>query len=265
MGPKPKKLILNLLMAADGTLSSREAVLACGLFGITENSVRVTLARLSTERLIEGCGRGQYRLGPAASNLADDLSGWRKAETRLGDWDGAWVAVYIGMLGRTDRSALKKRERVLQLAGFKELETGLLIRPNNLAGGVDVVRERLHRLGLEREAVVFLLDELDSVRANSALKLWDTRGLNRDYVKTRKELESWMKRADKLEPEEAARESFIIGGEAIRRMVFDPLLPAEMVDVEARHAFFETLLRYDEAGRDIWLRLYRSVSAQLER
>ncbi len=32
-----------------------------------------------------------------------------------------------------DRTALKKRERVLRQFGFKELETGIYIRPDNLA------------------------------------------------------------------------------------------------------------------------------------
>ena len=51
MAPNPKHLILNLLMAADGPLTSREAVGACALFGIRENSVRVALVRLAAAGL----------------------------------------------------------------------------------------------------------------------------------------------------------------------------------------------------------------------
>lgn len=61
-----------------------------------------------------------------------------------------------------------------------------------------------------------------------------------------------MQRAAKLEPEVAARESLLMGRHAIRQIVFDPLLPAPMVDVDARHAFVETVRAYDRAGQAIW-------------
>ena len=51
-----------------------------------------------------------------------------------------------------------------------------------------------------------------------------------------------------------------MGDAAIRQMVFDPLLPDALVDGEARQAFFDTLLAYDEAGQGIWRRLYQHAS-----
>ena len=41
-------------------------------------------------------------------------------------------------------------------------------------------------------------------------------------------------------PEAGAREVFLIGGRAIRHVVYDPLLPSPFVDVQARHDFVET-------------------------
>ena len=41
MKPKPRGLILDLLLAADPEpLSARDAVTACALFGISDNSAR---------------------------------------------------------------------------------------------------------------------------------------------------------------------------------------------------------------------------------
>ena len=58
MDPNPKQLILNLLLAADhNTLSAREAVGSCKLFGIRENNVRVALVRLSANGLVEATCR----------------------------------------------------------------------------------------------------------------------------------------------------------------------------------------------------------------
>ena len=94
MPPTPRKLILNLLLAAEGTpLSAADAVRACGFFGIRENSVRVALVRLSAEGLLTSAGRGAYQLGPGALNLAHVLASWRQAESLVRDWQGGWIMV----------------------------------------------------------------------------------------------------------------------------------------------------------------------------
>ena len=59
-----------------------------------------------------------------------------------------------------------------------------------------------------------------------------------------------------LDPDVAAREAFLLGGAAIRKVVFDPLLPPPFVDTEARRAFVETVERFDRAGRVIWQRFF---------
>ena len=97
--------------------------------------------------------------------------------------------------------------------------------------------------------------EFDATREAAIRKLWDGKALNASYRKLRTQLEEWMARADKLELEAAARESYLMGSNAIRHVVYDPLLPAPLVDAEARHAFVETVRRYDSAGQEIWRRL----------
>lgn len=259
MKPNTRHLILNLLLAADGEpLSARDAIAGCGLFGITENNVRVTLARLNTAGLIEGAGRGTYRLGPNAEGLATEVASWRSAEQRLRDWNGDWLIVHVGSLGRSDRVALRTRERALALLGLREFERGLFIRPDNLQGGVAAVRERLYKLGLEREAPVFLARDFDASREQRATQLWDGEALSRGYRAMRERLESWLARADELEPEVAARESYLLGNEAIRQLVFDPLLPAPLVDASERLAFVAAVRRFDEAGHAIWRRLQQT-------
>lgn len=253
MAPQPRQLILKLLLAADdGELSARDAVAGCALFGIRENSVRVALVRLAGAGLIEAAGRGSYRLGPNGTGLAADVATWPTAEQRVREWQGSWVAVYVGNLGRSDRVALRARDRALALLGLRELDRGLFVRPDNLAGGVEGVRQRLHKLGLEEEAAVFLASELDAVREKRARALWDGKALTRRYRQSRQQLEKWLARAPGLEPDVAARESFLLGSEAIRQVVFDPLLPEPLVDSKERRAFVATVLDFDRAGRDIW-------------
>jgi phenylacetic acid degradation operon negative regulatory protein len=260
MAPNPRQLILNLLLAADdGQLSARDAVAAAALFGIRENSVRVALARLAGAGLIEAAERGSYRLGPEGAGLAAEVSTWRGAALRVREWRRGWVAVHAGPLGRSDRVALRARDRALALLGLRELDRGLFLRPDNLLGGVDGVRERLYRLGLEKDAAVFRAEDFDAAREKRARALWDGKALTKSYRQTRQRLEKWQQRADALEPEVAARESYLLGNEAIRQLVFDPLLPEPLVDSSERRAFVDAVQQFDAAGHAIWRRFFQQT------
>lgn len=254
--PTAKRLLLELLLAAgDRPLTAREAVVACSLFGIRETNARVTLVRLASAGLVEAVERGSYRLGPAAVGLAAEVAQWRTAETRLRAWDGGYVVVASPLLVRSDRTAMRHRERALDMLGFRELERGLHVRPDSVEASIDVVRARLVSLGLEASAAVFLGRGFDARREERLRELWDGEALNAGYRQTTQALERWLRGASRLAPEVAAREAFLLGGRAIRQVVLDPMLPPPFVDADARRSFFETVRRFDEAGHAIWWRL----------
>jgi phenylacetic acid degradation operon negative regulatory protein len=249
MAPNPKQLILNLLLAADkNTLSSREAVGSCKLFGIRENNVRVALVRLSANGLVEAASRGSYRLGPQAAALAEDIAQWRHAEQRVCDWQGAWLVVSTGGLSRSDRVALRARERALAMSGFRLLDSHLYVRPDNLLGSADSA------------APVFSAQGLDANREQAARKLWNGEVLNASYRQTRLKLQAWQRKADQLDLETAARECFLLGNEAIRQLVYDPLLPEPLADAAERRAFTAAVQHFDEVGHGIWKRLLHQIS-----
>lgn len=267
MTTNPRHLLLKLFLGAEGkALSSRELVGGCALFGIRENSVRVALVRLASAGLIETEARGLYRLAPSAAAFAEDVRTWRTAEARARQhWAGSWVAAHCGALGRSDRSALRRRDRALDLLGFRELDRGLCVRPDNLVGGVAQVRERLYKLGLDGEAAVFGVPAFDPEREARARALWDGKALTSSYVQTRERLEKWLSRVHVLDLQAAARESFLLGDEAIRQLVYDPLLPHPLVDVHERRAFAATVLEYDKAGHAIWRKLMARLRADADR
>lgn len=253
-----KKIILGLLLVSDGRpLAVRSLIDACALFGIKENNVRVTLTRLSAEGLIAASGRGSYTLGLPVQSLADQVATWQTMEQRLGPWHGAYIVVYTGTLGRSNRKALRQRERALAMCGLRELDRGLYVRPDNFEGGATFVRQRLHALGMEREAAVFSASDFDAERLNAIARLWDTRALDTHYRQDRQRLEDWLARFEALEQEVAAREVYIMGAQAVRSLVFDPWLPAPMIDDEARHAYLETVKRFDETGKALWERQFQ--------
>lgn len=251
--PDPRRVVLNLLrVAGGGVLSVAEAVKAGALFGISENSMRVTLARLSRAGLVEAAARGIYRLGPAGKAIAADVGGWRDAEKRLAPWRGRWVAAATGGLPRSDRKLLRARGRALSMLGMRALEGGLFIRPDNFAGGVAAVRARLAGLGLESGAPVFAIDDLDRGRQAAAMALWRADEAGESYRQAVARLDRWAAGAAALPLDIAARDSFLLGGDAIRRIVFDPLLPAPLADEAARAAFIAAAIRFDDLGRRIW-------------
>ncbi|RJF88244.1 PaaX family transcriptional regulator [Oleomonas cavernae] len=257
--PKPKNLILELLLAARGApLSAQDAIQACSLFDIAQSNVRVALVRLSSAGLIEGAGRGSYRLGEQAVELAGDVATWREAEARVRPWAGGYIAVHCAALGRSDRVALRARTRAFHMLGFEELERGLHIRPDSLAGGIEAIRKRLHVLGLEPAANIFLANEFDAAREGRARALWDGQALTASYRQTRQHLKRWLDAAGELEPDVAAREAFLLGSRAIRQVVFDPLLPEPLVDVDERHGFVAAVRQFEQAGRAIWQRFFAS-------
>jgi phenylacetic acid degradation operon negative regulatory protein len=248
-----RRFLLKLLFASEGqSLTIREMLAAGEVLGFLPNSLRVALVRLTSEGLIASSARGVYGLGPEASALAEDAGHWRLGEQRVRPWTGEWIVVHTGGLARTDRTALRRRARALDLLGLREYARGLYLRPDNLAGGVASVRARLHQLGLETEASVFVARAFEPGELERVHKLWNGRVLSRQYARMREQLENWLKRADDLEIQIAAREVYRAGDQAIRTLIFDPLLPEPLVDVAARAAFTDTVLRFDEAGHRIW-------------
>jgi phenylacetic acid degradation operon negative regulatory protein len=251
--PTAKSLILDLLSTL-GRKSApvRALVEAAGLFGIEGNNVRVTLARLLADGLVDRDERGLYRPGPGASAVNDQIRSWRRLEERLRRWDGGWVGVHTGGLVRGDAGRRRRRERALRFLGFRTLAPGLELRPDNLAGGVTAVRQQLSGLGLEPGAPVLRLSELDATTEQRARDLWDAAALATSYRDWVARIEASAERLPRLPRGEAMVESFTLGGDAIRQLVLDPLLPEPIVPARERRALVSAMRRYDALGRRIW-------------
>jgi phenylacetic acid degradation operon negative regulatory protein len=268
MSPDPRALVLRLLLGAeaqgDDALGVRELLAACALFGLAGNRVRVALARAVAAGLLVTPRRGAYALGPQAQPLADEVRRWRQLAAQVVDWDGGWVAVHVGAVGRSDRPALRARERAFGLLGLAEFERGLHLRPDNLAGGADALRVRLHALlpAGTQAGTVFALHGLGPADDRRARSLWDPAALNAAYRGTTVRLSAWLEDARALPLERAAREVFSLGDQAIRQLVFDPWLPAPLVDAAARRRCVAAALRHDDVGQAIWRQYLGAVRQQ---
>ena len=256
MNVSAKAVILEVLSAGEsigrGTLPVRSLVQAASVFDIAENSVRVAIVRLRAEGLLESPRRGEYRLGPSAQVVNEKIHGWRTVSTRVGRWDGSWVAAFTADLSRTDRPALRRRLRALRVLGFEELKPGLFVRPNNLRPGVDGIRDELVALGLDREALVFRMDGLGPEEERRARALWNSPELESSYTKLLGELTLARRRLERLPLDDALREVFLLGREGIRHVVLDPLLPDPLIDEQKRSSMVQVLQDYCDKGIDLW-------------
>jgi phenylacetic acid degradation operon negative regulatory protein len=251
-GPTPRSLILDLLgTLSRGTMPVAALIDAGRMFGFAPGSMRVALARLLQSGRVERDVRGRYRVGAAAAPIQHRVKGWRGLDGRSVAWNGEWWAVHDARAPRRGAAA-RRHERALRLLGFRRLEPGLCLRPANLQGGCAAVREELHALGLSPKALVFAARELDGVTLERARELYDVDGLRSGYLAALAELESSSARLPSHGPEDAMRESFLVGGRAIARLAVDPLLPAEIHPSRERDALVRAMRDYDQRGRESW-------------
>lgn len=249
----PRTFLLALLQAFAVDVPVQILIRAAALFEIDENRTRVALHRLRTKGLIDSHERGTYRAA-GISALNTEASTWRSALGRLRPWTGEWVGVHTAPLPRADKTVARRRDRATRIVGLRELQPGLLVRPDNLDGGVEATRRRLSALGLETEAAVFRLDSLGPLDA-VARTLWNDLMLDRRYREHIAQLEQVSRVVRTLPTDEASRQLFIAGGRAIQDIVMDPLLPEPLVDPALRDRFVGTMALFDDLGRETWSRV----------
>jgi len=213
-------------------LPVRALVRVGGLFGMAEQTVRVALTRMVATGDVTA-DDGVYQL---SSRLVQRQAQQEEGcSPRLKAWDGRWEMVVVTAVSRSlpDRVALRKAMAALRLAEFRE---GVWIRPDNLVRepgglswpGADLVAEQCA-----------FFDSRPVVEpAALARSLWD--------------LDEWAAQATRLRREldvaASLKDGFIVIAEALRHLLIDPCLPAELLPaswpgtgLRTRYAEFRTI------------------------
>lgn len=244
---RPSAVILDLLRSTRSRRYSAGALIeACALFGIAENTVRVTLSRLAARGIIESPSRGSYRLSRQTDALNEFVERWRLGEGRVRPWrPGEWLFARHPAPG-------KGAQWALEALGFRLLDAGLYLRPDNLALDLDELRRLATGLGLAPDTLLISgRPDGDPVPA-AWVACWCPQALNGAYRDALTRLQTSSRRLPDLSPDQARLECFTLGGEIIHLLAKDPLLPAELVDTDARRALWQALHRYDVQGKEIW-------------
>jgi phenylacetic acid degradation operon negative regulatory protein len=247
----PRSIVLNLLRVTTGAVSVKRLLAVGELFGMRGNAMRVALARLVAEGRVESDERGSYRLAPAAAPVSEHVEEWRRGESRLRPWRSEWLAVALpaGAERATRRGSLAALERL----GLREGLAGLWVRPDNLRQTFESTQQRLLALGLEDGAELFRARDFGVRTARRfATELWPVRNLERGYSAALRNLERSLTQLPGMPRETALVQTYLLGGEAIRVLATDPLLPEEIMASETRAALTQAMLRYDAVGHALW-------------
>ncbi len=257
-----KDLIMGLLRAAAPEPLSIKVLMNGGsIFGFNGNQIRVAVTRLCQAQQLSCQERGIYELSVLCQESALLSRDWHLGEGRLRDWDGSWHTVIIPPA--LERSRHRRALQALHHLGFRLGFRSLYLRPNNLWLDTEQVRQRLWGLGLDAscqlwESRAFSVDLVKDLEA-----LWGHEGWDKAHQSARQQLECSLLNLLKLPSDEQLRESFILGGESIRLLVTDPLLPPEIADCKERRLHTEMMKQYNHAGRELWLDKLRSWKREL--
>ena len=252
-----RDLIIDLLLGLQGReISIKQIIIAAKLFEISENSIRVAVTRLSSEGVIEAIERGVYQFTVQSHEWANVMLNRKNGIKQTKKWTHQYLAVFTGELGRVDRTALNRRERALKRFGFKELEQGIYIRPDNLAITFDHLFSELKASGLEMTAKICQISHFDETTLATIPSLWSTQTLNQNYEKYSQMIQKWLATVDRISLEDAARESLLLGRQTISLLMNDPLLPENFVDVQLREQFALSVQQLDQTGLELWRKFY---------
>ncbi|MEP2989497.1 MAG: hypothetical protein ABJN65_05630 [Parasphingorhabdus sp.] len=252
--PSAKRLILSVLSQPNlHETHIGQLVRWGGLFGHAPATIRVTAGRLTKQDLLENTGRGIYRIGKTGEALQKTAAAWTSILNRVGDWDGEWLCIHTAHLGRSDKTAVRARERAFRLMGFEQLVTGLWCRPANLIEQASVSLSRLIALGLERNGVLLHMNDANICAEVDPFALWPRQTLEAQYRKVIDLLNASQQRLTQLDMGAAMRESFLVGEHVIRQINADPLLPKEMIDTSLREQMVTAMRSYDAYCHPLWV------------
>lgn len=254
-----RELVIDFLSNRYPREMSVQEIAGVGIaLGFTEQSLRMALTRLVEQAVAANTGRGRYRLSPSGETMRQEVRKWRHLEELAKPWSGAWIGVFDAAIPRSDRAALRRHERAMRLRGFRELQSGLWIRPANLRDSVTELREHLRALGLHSAALVVGLDDLDDDARAKATSLWDTAAMLATYRALSDELIASKSKLERVALNSAAAESMVLGRDVIRHINLDPVLPEELMPQSALTNLIRTMTEYDQQARQIWRRFMKA-------
>ncbi len=257
--PSAVQVTLALLGAArDEPLTTAMLIAAGDVLGLSSNSMRIALSRLTSSEDVITKSRGVYELSKSRKESFERVRRYRTAFAQRTKWSGGFLGVLTADLPRRNATLVRRREHALELTGFRPLTHGLFIRPDNL--GRDSVTAQLQRLGLDESAELIGVT-LDDRQLEKAQRAWPMKADQQRAVVLTQKIRALLPVMSRRPPREVAAQSFWLGDEVLRFLARDPLLPEQWADPAPRRTLAELMSELDERGQQVW----RSLLENLEK
>jgi len=251
-------IVLALLGASRGrALPAKVLVGGAAILGVTGNATRLALSRLLSKGELVSTERGRYQLSTLRRSANAHVRAFKTGFAQRTTWKGGFLAVLTGDLPRTNATAIARRERALNLSGFRIFRHGVWVRPDNLAGGRVVVDAHLRRLGLDADADTVTL-HLDPEQARLVERAWAIDDDAAKALELTRRVQAFLVKTHRTRQAEAA-ESFWLGDEVLRFLARDPLLPDTMADPDPRRRLADAMAALDERGFATWSALLEEL------
>ena len=251
--PGARAIVLDLVARGDHlTVTTAVLVKAGAAFGIEATGMRTAIARLRADGRLIQIERGIYARGPQAEPIVRRLRGWRDVIDRRITWNGGWLLAVTGAAERTDRTTWRRTLRAFDLEGFDEAEANLWIRPDNRAGGAAATRAALRDLGAAPALFLARVEDLDEDRDVQLRVEWREARQDADYGALARALADHRQRSTGEPLATIAATTLVLGREAIRRIIRDPLRPDGLGGVNALRELVSEMVLYDVVGQAAW-------------
>ncbi len=254
----PRNIILDLMgVSHPQPLEAGYLNLISDIFNIPVNNLRVALTRLAAKGMLDNTQRGVYRLSPKAMARNEFARRWKTPQCVEGQWDDSWIGCHLSK--GANRSIRAKSLNALSWFGFKPGLDHLWVRPNNLVQGIVTLQAVLKDLGLESQSHVFSMNDIEPTLAKHWKTLWPVDALNESYGELNQQLLSSYQQLDTTPLKASLLETCVLGSEAIHCLATDPQLPQEIRQGHEYETLRKTMIDYDLAGREIWLKQLSSL------
>lgn len=250
---RSKTVVIDLLSPrGHRPLAVAAIVEACALFGISSNNVRVTLARLVAQQRLQKIAHGEYALSPGAQSLNRHVRGWSRLDALEKPWSGKWTMVHLERTpAASERDAV---QRALRYGRIAMVTPTLGVRPDNLRLDSAGMRDALRDFGLGLPFFVTRAEVDAEIGSQWSRTLWPIDKLRTAHNQMTARLNASIARIERIVFNRALAETFLLGGEAIRHLVLDPILPETIMPGRERAMLLETMRTYDRIGRSLWRR-----------
>ncbi len=255
----PKDLVEGFLRAANPEPLTIKSLLTVGeTLGFSANAIRVAISRLCAKEQVISDSRSCYRLTDKTLAINSFTDRWRLGESRVRPWQAHWICCHLPQgMGRTERNQAQK---ALSWYGLKLGLSGLYIRPDNLNLSIQELNSQLIDVALTPNASLFRAYDFQEHQTQQWQRLWDIKAIETRYKSHYEKIAKSANNFFEKPIEQSLSESLILGGDTLRVLTLDPLLPAEMIDITLRKKLSDMMEEYEAQCRKLWT----EVIARLE-